>query len=91
VIMIRMTMTPIPVRPLFLHFDFNEGMVLSVPRDKVLTVVMVLVVFPIVVILVITVIDAVAIVIVTPVLLLVPVILPRGGVTHGRWHSQGPP
>jgi hypothetical protein len=27
-------MTPIPVRPLFLHFDFNEGMVLSVPLDS---------------------------------------------------------
>ena len=70
-----MAVTPIPVCPLLLHLDFNEGTVLPVPLDEVLAVGTILVVIPIVVILVVTVVDAVAVIIVAPVLFLTPVVL----------------
>jgi hypothetical protein len=88
VIMIRMTMTPVPIRTLFFHLQFHKGVILSVPFAKVCTEGTVFVLIPIVRILVVTVIEPLAVIVVTMVFFLTPVVLWLGRSTHYRRRSQ---
>jgi hypothetical protein len=70
VIVIGMTVTPIPVRPLLFHFYFDKGPVLSVPLSEVHAVGTVFIVIPIVIVLVVTIVDSVVVLVVSMVFFL---------------------
>jgi hypothetical protein len=89
VIVVRMTVTPIPICPLIPHFDFNKWSILPVPLAEIGTIGTVFIVIPVVIVLVITVIDAVAVIVVTTVLFLTPVVLRLACCAHYGWRSQG--
>lgn len=88
-IVVRMTVTPVPIRRLFFHLQFHKGVILTVPFAEVYTEGTVFVVIPIVVILVLTVIEPVAVIVVTTVFFLTPVVLRFACCVHRRWRSQG--
>jgi hypothetical protein len=87
VIVVRMTVTPLPILTLFFHLQFHKGVILSVPFAEVYAEGTVFVVIPIVIVLVLTVIESV--VVVTTVFFLTPVVLRLGPSIHYRWRSQG--
>jgi hypothetical protein len=89
VIMIRVTVTPIPVRPLVFHFYFDKGPILSVPLGEVHMVGTVFVVIPIVIVLVVAVVDPVLALIVSVVILLASIVLRLGSGANCRWRSKG--
>src|SRR6266849_2031782 len=89
VIVVRMTVTPVPIRRLFFHLQFHKGVIFSVPFAEVYTEGTVFVVIPIVIILVLTVIELVAVIVVTTVFFLTPVVLRLACCVHRRWRSQG--
>jgi hypothetical protein len=88
-IVIRMTVTPIPIRPLFLLLYFCKRPILSVSLGEVPAIGMVFVVIPIVIVLVVTVVDAVTVLIVSTVLFLTSVFLLSGCSSHCRWCGKG--
>jgi hypothetical protein len=89
VIMIRMTVAPIPVRPLLLLLHFSKRTILSVSLPEVLTIGTIFVVIPIVVVLVVTVVDSVAVLVVTTVFFLTPIVLWPGRCANRWWSSKG--
>jgi hypothetical protein len=86
VIVVRMTVTPLPIRTLFFHLQFHKGVILSVPFAEVYAEGTVFVVIPIVIVLVLTVIESV--VVVTAVFFLTPVVLRLGPGIHCRRRCQ---
>jgi len=88
VIVIRMTVTPVPIRVLFFHFQFHKGVILSVSFAEVYAERTVFVVIPIVIILVLTVIEPVAVIVVAAVFFLASVILRLGPGIHRRRRCQ---
>ncbi len=89
-IVVRMTVTPVPIRILFFHLQFHKGVILSVPFAKVYAERTVFVVIPIVIVLVMTVIEPIAVIVVTTVFFLTPVILWLGHRIHCRRRRQCP-
>jgi hypothetical protein len=89
VIVVRMTVTPIPIRPLISLFHFRKRTILSVSFTQVHAKGTVFVVIPVVIVPVITVIDAVAVIVVTTVFFLSSVVLRLACCVHYRWRSQG--
>ena len=87
-IVVRMTVTPIPIRTLFFRLQFHKGVILSVPFAEIYAIGTVFVVIPIVIILVLTVIEPVAVIVVTTVFFLTPVVLRLGRSTHYRRRRQ---
>jgi FlaA1/EpsC-like NDP-sugar epimerase len=88
VIMIRMTVTPLPIRPLLLLFRSRKRPILSVSLAEVQTIGMVFVVIPIVIVPVVAVVEPVAVLIVSMVFFLSSVVLLPGRSTHCRWYSK---
>jgi hypothetical protein len=74
VIVIRMTVTPIPIRPLRLAVRFSEGTIPSVILLEIPAIGAVFVVIPIVIVLVGTVVDPIAVLIVSTVVSLASVV-----------------
>ena len=89
VIVIRMTVAPIPIRRLLLRFRFGKGTILFVSLAEVLTIGTVFVVIPMVIVLVATVIDPVLVFIVSMVFFLAPIVLRLGGSTNCCWSGKG--
>ena len=75
VIMVRMTMAPIPVCPLLLLPNLSKGPVLSVMLLEIPAISTIFVIVPIVIVLVITVVDPVAVLIVSMTFFLTSVVL----------------
>jgi hypothetical protein len=63
VIMIRMIVTPIPIRPLLLPFHFSKGPISFVLLGEILTIETVFVVVPVVIVVVGAIVEPVAIVV----------------------------
>ena len=82
VILIGMTVTPIPIRPLLLLFQFRKGPIRSVFLCEVLTIDAVFVLIPIVIVLVVTVVDPVVVLIVSMVFFLASVVLRLARSSH---------
>ncbi len=89
VIVIRMTVTPIPIRPLLPAVRSSKTTIRSVILLEVLTIGTVFVVIPLVIVLVVTVVEPVAVLIVSMVFFLTSVVLLPGRSTHCRWCSKG--
>jgi len=89
VIMIRMTVTPIPISPLVPLPHFNKRMILSVPLAEIRAVGTIFVVIPIVVVLVGAVVNPVLVIIVAMAFFLTPVVLRPGRRTHCCWSGKG--
>src|SRR4029077_6687635 len=88
VIVVRMTVTPIPIRTLFFHPQFHKGVILSVPFTEIHTIGTIFVIIPIVIILVMTVIETVAVIVVAAVFFLTPVVLRLVCCVHCRRRRQ---
>jgi len=89
VIVIRMTVTPLPIRSLLLLFHFRKRTILSVSLAEIQTIGMVFVVIPIVIVPVVTVIEPVAIIVVTTVFFLASIVLRPGRGNQCRWSGKG--
>jgi hypothetical protein len=89
VIMIRMTVTPIPIRPLLLLFQFSKGQIRSAFLADVLTIDAVFVIIPIVIVLVVTVVDLVVVLVVPMIFFLPSIVLSPGRSHHARWSGKG--
>jgi hypothetical protein len=89
VVVIRMTVAPIPIRRLLLRFRFSKGTIIFVSLAEVLTIGTVFVVIPMVIVLVATVIDPVLVLIVSMVFFLAPIVLRLGGSTNCCWSGKG--
>jgi hypothetical protein len=89
VIVIRMTVAPIPIRCLLLRFRFSKGTILFVSLAEVLTIGTIFVVIPIVIVLVATVIDPVLVLVVSMVFFLASIVLRLGRSTHRCWGGKG--
>jgi hypothetical protein len=89
VIMIRMTVAPVPIRRLVPVFRFSKGPILFVSLVEVLSIGTVFVAIPIVVILVATVVDPVVVLIVSMVFFLASILLRLGRSTNRCWGGQG--
>ena len=89
VIMIWMSVTPIPIRPLFTLFHLGERTILSVSLPEVLTIGTIFVVIPVVVVLVGAVIDPVAVLSVSMVFFLPSIVLWLGRSTNRHWGGKG--
>jgi hypothetical protein len=83
-VVIGMTVTPIPVRPLLFHFYFDKGPVLSVSLSEVHTVGPVFIVIPIVIVLVVTIVDSVVVLVVSMVFFLSSIVLRLGRGAYRR-------
>lgn len=89
VIMIRMIVTPIPIRPLLLLFHFSEGPISLVLLSEILTIETVFVVVPVVIVVVGAVVDPVVILVVAMVFFLASIVLRPGRSHHCRWSGNG--
>jgi hypothetical protein len=89
VIMIRMTVAPIPICRLLLLFRLGKGTILFVSLAEVSTIGTVFVVIPIMVVLVGAVIDLVVIPIVSMVFFLASIVLQLGRSTNCHWRGKG--
>ena len=89
VIVVRMTVTPLPIRPLLLLSHFRKRPILSVSLPQVQTIGVVFVVIPIVIIPVVTVIEPVTVIVVPTVFFLAPIVLRPGRSHHCRWSGNG--
>jgi hypothetical protein len=89
VIMIRMTVAPVPIRRLLPRLRFGKGTIVLVSLAEVLTVGTVFVVIPIVVVFVATVIDLVLVLIVSTVFFLASIVLRLGRSTNCCWGGKG--
>lgn len=88
-IMIRMIVTPIPIRPLLLLFHFGEGSISFVPLGEILTVETVFVVVPVVIVVAGAIVEPFVVLIVAMVLFLAPIVLRPGRSHHCRWSGNG--
>ena len=88
-IVIRMIVTPLPIRSLILHSHLRKWPILSVSLAEVYPIGMVFVVIPIVIVPVVAVVEPVAVIVVTPVLFLPSIVLRLGRGTHCCWSSKG--
>jgi hypothetical protein len=89
VIMIRMAVTPVPIRSLFFHLQFHKGVILLVPFAKVHAKGSVFVVIPVVIVVVGAVVDPVVILVVSVVFFLASIVLWPGRSHHYRWGGKG--
>lgn len=89
VIVVRMTVTPIPIRPLLLLSHFSERPIFSVSLPEVYAEGTVFVVIPIVIVLVVTVVEPIAVIVVTTVFFLSSVVLCPGRSADYRWRGKG--
>jgi hypothetical protein len=89
VLMIRMTVAPVPIRRLLLRLRFRKRTIVLVFLAEVLMVGTVFVVIPIVVVLVATVIDLVLVLIVSTVLFLTSIVLRLARSTNCCWSGKG--
>jgi hypothetical protein len=88
VVVIWMTVAPIPVRLLVPLSLFGKRPVVSVTLLEIPAIGMVFVVIPIVIVLVITVVDSIAVLIVSMIFFLASAVLRLGPCIHCRWHSK---
>jgi hypothetical protein len=89
VVMIRMIVTPIPIRPLLLLFHFSEGPISFVLLGEILTIEAVFVVVPVVIVVVGAIVEPVVVLIVAMVFFLAPIVLTPGRGHHCRWSGNG--
>jgi hypothetical protein len=87
-IVVRMTVTPIPIRPLLPAVRFSKTTMRSVILLEILTIGTVFVVIPIVIVLVVTVVDPAAVTLAAMVFFSTSVVLLPGRSTHCRRHSK---
>src|SRR5258708_33345580 len=87
-IVIWMMVAPIPVGPLFFHFQFNKRVVLAMSLAEIHAKGAIFVVIPVVVVLMVAVEYPVA-VIVAMMFFLASVVLGVGCRVHCRWRSEG--
>jgi hypothetical protein len=88
VVVIRMSVAPVPIVPLFFHFQFDKGMVLAVPFAEVYTVRTVLIVIPVVIVLMVPVVDPVLVFAVSVVFFLASVLLRPARRVHCRGRRE---
>jgi len=87
-IVVWMTVTPFPIRPLLLLFHFRKRPIFSVPLAQVLTIETVFPVVPIVIVPVVTVIEPVTVIVVPTVFFLASIVLGPGRRDHCRWSGN---
>jgi len=88
-IVVWMTVTPLPIRPLLLLSHFRKRPILFVSLAQVQTIGVVFIVIPIVIVPVVTVIEPVTVIVVPTVFFLASIVLRPRRSHHCRWSGNG--